>query len=647
MIQSNAKEEYLHAMRLGLREQKEAEAAGKPTAPAVLDELFPEAKQASVQDLPVQEIPIERIVGTKTAGRISAFSASFLPVQNAESEFAMKWISLCEAHLSDAGIREPISCYEYLGDFYVQEGNKRVSVLKYFGAVRIPAKIMRLLPTDRDDPKFAAYNEFLGFYRATRRYELQFRKPGDYAVLYSLLEKKQTEPWTDTEVRRLVSFFHYFKEAFASLGGIRQELYPEDALLLFLKVHPYAQACKMSTAELKKALSRLWGDVKSTAQPEAITVSTAPAEEKKPTAIGKLLSAARAPLHVAFLCQRDPDTSNWTKGHADGASYLAAALPDSVAVSCLFHADTPQQVEALLEQAVSDGAELLFTTAPAMLGATLKAAVKYPKLRFFNCSACQPLSSVKSYYCRVYEGKFITGLIAGALADNNLVGYIGSYPILGVPAAVNAFALGARMTNPRVKILLEWSCVDTNCVESLIAKGARVISNVDLPTPDASTLSHGAYGTFLVREDRGIVSLASPCWMWGKLYENIVGTVLGRSAETREQTVNYWWGMDSGVIDVLLTEHVPAGVRALVSLFAEQLKQGRLDVFAQKLTAQDGSPISDGVHPLSSIDTLKMSKLAEFVEGRIPAYDELLPIARPLVRELGIYKDSLLPEAPA
>ena len=61
MIQSNAKEEYLHAMRLGLREQKEADAAGKPTAPAVLDELFPEAKQASVQDLPVQVRDVDGI----------------------------------------------------------------------------------------------------------------------------------------------------------------------------------------------------------------------------------------------------------------------------------------------------------------------------------------------------------------------------------------------------------------------------------------------------------------------------------------------------------------------------------------------------------------------------------------------------------
>ena len=644
MISTNTKEDYLRAMKMGLKEQKEAEAAGLPVTPAVLDEVFPEAAQASIRDLGVREIPIERIIGTKTAGRIHAFSPSFLPVQSAESEFAMKWMALCEAHLSDTGIREPIECYEYLGDFYVQEGNKRVSVLRYFGAVLIPATVKRVLPMDTDSPRAAAYLEFLDFYSATGRYELQLRKPGDYAILYSLLGKKPTEAWTEPETRKLISFFYYFKEAFLALRGSRQTLYPEDALLLFLKVYPYAQASVMSPAELKKSLSKLWGDVKSTSEPETVTLSAAPAEKKSP--IGKLLSVSRKPLRVALICQRDPETSTWTKGHADGAAYLAEALSDSVAVSCLYHADTPQQTAALLEQAVADGAELIFTTTPTMIDSALQAAVSYPKVRFFNCSADQPLSSVKSYYCRVYEGKFITGMIAGALADNDRIGYIGSYPILGVPAAVNAFAIGARMTNPRAKILLEWNCTDPSCMEKLIEKGVRVISNIDLPAPDSGALSRSAYGTFLVGDPCGIVPLASPCWMWGKLYENIVSTVLSGSVEKKEQPVNYWWGMDSGVIDVLLTEQIPVGVRTLCELFADRLKRGELDIFAQRLAAQDGSLISDGEHKLSSMDILKMTRLSEAVEGGIPGFDALLPMAKPLVRALGIYRDQLPPEVP-
>ncbi|MBR1994130.1 MAG: BMP family ABC transporter substrate-binding protein, partial [Alistipes sp.] len=82
--------------------------------------------------------------------------------------------------------------------------------------------------------------------------------------------------------------------------------------------------------------------------------------------------------------------------------------------------------------------------------------------KFLNCSMNAPYSSLRTYYSRIYEAKFITGAIAGAVAKNNNIGYIGSYPIFGVAASINAFALGAQMTNPQAKIHLRWSCVEGN-----------------------------------------------------------------------------------------------------------------------------------------------------------------------------------------
>ena len=78
-----------------------------------------EAMEEKLQELGLLEIPSERIVGTKTAGRIAAFSPGFLPLLDAKTEFAGKWMNLCAAHLGDVGIRDAITCYEYLGNFYV------------------------------------------------------------------------------------------------------------------------------------------------------------------------------------------------------------------------------------------------------------------------------------------------------------------------------------------------------------------------------------------------------------------------------------------------------------------------------------------------------------------------------------------------
>ena len=153
MYRTEAIEEYRKALKAGQREYKELSAAGKAPYPAVLDELLPPTATQTVQQVGLVEIPMDQIVGTKSAGRISAFTAGFLPLLEEGSEFGVKWVTLCMAHLSDEGIREPIHCFEYLGRFYVQEGNKRVSVLKYFGAPRISATVTRILPENDGSPR--------------------------------------------------------------------------------------------------------------------------------------------------------------------------------------------------------------------------------------------------------------------------------------------------------------------------------------------------------------------------------------------------------------------------------------------------------------------------------------------------------------
>ena len=642
-MEASIREEYARALRMGQKECKELSAAGKDPYPVVLDEILADISRCSVQELPVQEIPSGRIIGTKTAGRVSSFSAGFYPLLDEDSEFAAKWMALCAAHLSDTGIRDAIECYEYLGDFYVQEGNKRLSVLKYFGAAQIPGRIKRVLPAESDDPKIKAYYEFLEFYKTAGLYDFQPKKPGGCAKLLSLLGRQPGVPWTEQERRQFSSRYFYFKKAFSALGGQKKDVQPEDALLLWLQVHPYEQLSSLSSAELKSSLSALWGDVQAASE-ETPSLHTQP-DPQKTSLLGKVIGTAPRHLSIAMIYLMDPDTSTWTRGHQKGADHLAEALSDRVTVRNYYHADTPEQTEALLEKAVGDGAELIFTTAPPLLRPTLRAAVRYPRIRFLNCSTGTQLSSVRSYYCRTYEGKFITGVIAGALAENDLIGYIGSYPILGVPASINAFALGARMTNPRARILLEWSCLAGDPVQKLQERGVRVISNRDIPVSGQRYMDQGRYGTFRMDETGQFVPLASPCWMWGELYAAVAQSILsGNWKEKKDESINYWWGMDSGAMDVELTEQVPAGVRSLAELLMQQLREGRMDPFRQRIVTREGTIINDGTGSLSSIELLKMDWLCDTVEGRIPEYEELLPMSRALVRELGVHRDRIPPE---
>ena len=637
-----AREEYLKARRLAQKEIRELSLQGKATEPAVLDLILGENVAVSAQEIGIVNIPIDRIVGTKTAGRVGAFSPGFMPLLGPETEFAQKWIHLCVAHLSDEGIRNPILCYEYLGDFYVQEGNKRVSVLKHFGASQIPGNVYRILPEESDDPRVKAYFEFLEFYKATGLYDVRFRRPGDYDKLMSGLGKDTEQVWTEREQRTFRAYFRYFKEAYLSLKGDKLDLLPEEALLLWLRVYSFKDLGEKSSDEIKQALSALWNDVVSISQETPVQVETE-ADTPKGGLINMLLTVPPSSLNVAFVYQLNPETSAWAKGHYEGAEHMYRVLSDRVSIAHYYNADTPEEAEILLEQAVLDGADVVFATTPKLSRATLKMSVKYPRVRFLNCSVDAPYSSVRTYYSRVYEGKFITGAIAGAMANNDRIGYIGSYPILGVPASINAFALGAQLTNPRAKILLRWSCQGGDPVAEFIESGINVISNRDVPTADKKYLEFGTYGTYMV-EDGVLYPLGSPFWEWGHFYENVIRSILNGTWEKgrdNRHAVNYWWGMASGVIDVKLADSLPEGLLHLSNLLKDGLRNGTLDPFRRKLIAQDGRVINSGDRSLSPEELLHMDWLCENVEGSIPAFDEIAPFAQDMVRELGVYRDSI------
>ena len=644
MSTMEAREEYRSALRQGQKEYRDLMMRGKNPNPAVLDEILPKISTESVQEIPLVEIPADRIVGTKSAGRISAFTAGFLPILPEDTEFAAKWVGLCAAHLSDEGIRDPIKCYEYLGSFYVEEGNKRVSVLKYFGAPKIPGTVFRILPPPSDDPEIKSYYEFLDFYQSARLYDVQFRRPGDYARLLAFLGKEPGEEWDSREQKTFRAYFSYFKNAFHACGGSLLDLRAEEALLLWLQVYPFQSLGKLSGGELKKALHAMWDEVVALAHQTPVELRTDPSQRVKGSILTRLITPTLDHIHVAFVHQMDPISSGWTKAHHEGRIHLERVFGEKVKVLTYDHADSTEKAEELLDLAVEDGAQVVFTTSPQLGRATLKAALKHQKVRFLNCSINLPFPSIRSYYSRIHEGKFITGAIAGAMTRNDRIGYVAAYPIYGEPASINAFALGAQLTNPRAKVELRWTCRPGSPVQDLIADGIRVISNRNVPTSDEMYMEFGEYGTYLVGDSGTLTTLGSPVWLWGRFYENVIRSILSGAWDQDiipQQPVSYWWGMNSGVIDVKLHEKLPAGILALADILRKGLQDGTVDPFRRKIVAQDGTIMNDGSRSFTPEEMLRMDWLCENVEGQIPEFEDVLPIAQPLVRELGLHRENI------
>ena len=407
---------------------------------------------------------------------------------------------------------------------------------------------------------------------------------------------------------------------------------------MWLTVHPYRDLGRMSGSELKKSLQTIWPDVVA----GEAQVEMRPVAEGR-TSLRDLLNAFEK-LNVAFVHQLNTGVSAWVQSHEDGRAHVERVFGDKIVCRSYFDGNNPEAVERLLEQAVADGADVVFTTAPRLSRQTLKMALKYPKIHFLNCSVDQPYSSLRTYYGRMYEAKFITGAIAGAMAQNDRIGYIANYPIFGELASINAFALGAQFTNPRAQVELRWSCLPGSPQTELRADGVRVISNREAPNLNQMTLDFYNYGTFLYDDMGNQIPLGIPVWGWGKFYEFAIRAIregTWREDKSNPRAVNYWLGMDSGVIDVKISERLPAGVAAMANLVRRELRDDNFYAFTRRILAQDGTVKNDGSRLMDPDELLKMDWLCENVVGSIPAFDELLPAAQQMVRELGIYRDKL------
>ena len=471
-------------------------------------------------------------------------------------------------------------------------------------------------------------------------YDVQFTAPGCYARLCDAVGIPMGTEWKTEDVRRFRAYFQYFKDAFYALGGEELEVSPEHALLVFLEVCDYADLGKLSAAELKSKLQKSWPNIiaRKWGSPAVKTEPPAPSGSVSPTRLLTRIIGADH-LHVAFVHNRTEAASPWTRGHEAGRKYLEETLGKSVTCRSYFGADTPEHGEQALRKAIDEGAEVIFTTTPLLIAPALKISVEFPKVRILNCALHMPYSTVRTYYPRVYEAKFITGAIAGAMAKNNRIGYVGTYPIHGEPAAINAFALGAQLTNPRAKIELKWSCLKGNPSRELFDSGIRVISNRD--TPDENRI-YTDYGTYFYNEEGKSIPLGSPVWRWGKFYEQVIQSIRSGSFDDKTvQAVNYWWGLKSGVIDVTLTDKLPAGLRYLAEMIRSGLLRGELDPFLRKIVDQKGVERCDGIHPLTPDELVKMDWLCDNVIGHIPTLEEVIPESRATVNLLGVFQEDL------
>ena len=250
-------EDYLKAQKAGKREYQLRMLRGQQPTLEVLDDILPQRGSYSEVPLGLVQIPMDQIVGTKTGGRSSAFASNFMPILKDNTEFARKWVALSDSHLEE-GIREPVKAYEYMNKFYIQEGNKRVSVMKYYDVVSAPGEVTRIIPKRTDEKENILYYEFLDFYELSKVNYVWFTKLGSFAKLQTAIGKKPKEVWSREDQLTFSSSYSRFLAEYDQHGGEKLSITAGDAFLSFIVLYGYHAVNQKTTSELKELVAKSW-----------------------------------------------------------------------------------------------------------------------------------------------------------------------------------------------------------------------------------------------------------------------------------------------------------------------------------------------------------------------------------------------------
>ena len=630
---------YGKARRDGLRIYSAALQAHEDPYLPVLERKVPELSSLTRLSLGVMSVPLSRVLGSVSEGRSKAFTRGFLPILEGGSEFASKWDRLYES-VEAEGVNQPVTALEYLGYYYVIEGNKRVSVMKTMEAREIEADVTRVYPVRTEDPEIVSYYEYCDFSKETGLYSLLFSRPGSYTKLVSLPGMKAGEKWTEDEILSLRKIWHYFSDAYETLTKDQHVLPVGDAFLAYLTAFGYQD---VKDEDLDKTRERIRLMSKEfTVQDGRVNLIM---ERAEPSPGGvPLISNLFRPSHLkaAFLFNRPVEDSAWNYWHNLGRIEAELKLDGKLETkACIV--PSRGEFEQTVNDLIKEGYTAFFATSPVMLNSTIEPALTHPEARFLCCSLLSSYTNIRTYYIRFYEAKFLLGLAAGILSDNGKIGYIADFPIYGTPSAANAFALGARMVNPKAKIYLNWSSASWyNDKVPFEDPEIQVICNRDITAPKRDARDYGLY----VRSGSDIINMATLVPHWGLFYRLISEMILNGTYnpdESRQKMNNYWWGIGSHILDVAFSSRFDPYAARIVNHFREELKEGTFTPFEGEIRDQSGTLRCEADRRLTPAEILCMDYLVDNIVGTIPTGEDLIETARPLVRLQGIHGE-LMPE---
>ncbi len=310
--------------------------------------------------------------------------------------------------------------------------------------------------------------------------------------------------------------------------------------------------------------------------------------------------------------------NGWNQSHYEGLKKACDEKNIELVISENV-AETTEVCSIEIEKLVHKKCTVIFLTSDGY-GNNLEAVYnEYPNIKFYTVSPESEFENVKTYYARVYQMRYLCGMIAGAMTKTNHIGYLAGIKGTQTNRGINAFTLGVHKVNSKAEVDVHFvgswydPIKETSCTQEMIDSGADVIT---YHTSEATAIDvaeqAGVYsmGYIAVRKERSDKFLTAAIIKWYPIYNSLLVDYLNGGRIFNDYL---WEGIVYGAVDLSpISPLVPEEVVEKIEEEKKVLVEGG-DVFIDDILRNDGKIMCRQDERIS--DNALLRNMDWFVEG--------------------------------
>lgn len=328
-------------------------------------------------------------------------------------------------------------------------------------------------------------------------------------------------------------------------------------------------------------------------------------------------------IKAGFIYVGPVGDGGWTYAHDQGR-ILMEKLPFVKKSTYVESVPEGSDAARVITSLAKKGHNLIFTTSFGFMDPTIDVAKKFKDIVFMHCSGYKTAENVGTYFGRMYEPRYLSGIVAGGMTKSNIVGYVAAFPIPEVIRGINAFTLGVRSVNKNAVVKVVWTQTwfdpgtERNAAESLLDAGADVLAmHQDTPATLQAAENRGKFVIGYNSDMRNYATkgfLTAPVWNWSAIY-NYVAENVSKGTWKSEQL---WWGMKENAVSLApISPSVPKDLVQLVEKAKSEIIAGKLLVFKGVIKDQTGKIVLPEGKTFTDGELLGMNFFVEGVQGNL------------------------------